>query len=456
MESAIAALERAGDDRGLARAWRLLGYEHFMRCRIDRAEAALARTIEHARRAADERVDAYARGMLAAAAFWGPLPVAEGVDRCRRLLSEAAGNRYVEGSVLHVLGALAAMQGRFDQARDLVDQGAEVAAALGRLRLAAIWSQFAATVDSLAGRPEAASERSGPRLPDPGADGGDGARSNLAADLAHALAVAAGPRRPGATPTMSRALAAREDLYAQVRWRAATARALAADGGGDLDRAVRLASRGGRPGRDHRHAEPPGRRPGRPGRGGRPVGHARGGGGRRRPLPAAVRAQGQPVAAAAARARLDLPPAPSPGRISGARLGFGDGRGEAGMPHWGFRANQRDLPGQLLDQHLAGPDGDFHPVDAGRLLALGRALGQLGRITSEDPDFQVKAQDSRDALAAAVQAVLALGRRGGRRPPGRPRAARHPHRGPGGRLRPGTLERAQPRRTGAAPLPQML
>ena len=27
--------------------------------------------------AADERVDAYARGMLAAAAFWGPLPVAE-------------------------------------------------------------------------------------------------------------------------------------------------------------------------------------------------------------------------------------------------------------------------------------------------------------------------------------------------------------------------------------------
>jgi hypothetical protein len=77
------------------------------------------------------------------------------------------------------------------------------------------------------------------------------------------------------------------------------------------------------------------------------------------------------------------------------------------MPHWGFRANQRDLPGQLLDAISRALEADFHPVDAGRLLALGRALGQLGRVTSEDPDFQVKAQDSRDALADAVQAVLA-------------------------------------------------
>jgi hypothetical protein len=77
------------------------------------------------------------------------------------------------------------------------------------------------------------------------------------------------------------------------------------------------------------------------------------------------------------------------------------------MPHWGFRGDQRDLPGLLLDAIARALDTDFHPVDAGRLLALGRALGQLGRVTSEDPGFQVKAQDSRDALAAAVQAVLA-------------------------------------------------
>jgi class 3 adenylate cyclase/tetratricopeptide (TPR) repeat protein len=239
VEATIAALGRAGDDRGLARAWRLLGYESFMRCRIERAEEALARTIEHARRASDERVDAYATGMLAAAAFWGPLPVPSGIERCRRLLGEAAGNRYVEGSVLHVLGALAAMQGRFDQARDLVDQGAEVAASLGRLRLAAIWSQFAATVESLAGRPEAATEwlargyRTLERM------GETGARSNLAADLAHTLVAGGRHEEAGRFADLSRSLAAREDVYAQVRWRAATARTLAA--GGDAEQATRLA-----------------------------------------------------------------------------------------------------------------------------------------------------------------------------------------------------------------------
>ena len=212
-----------------------------MRCRIERAEAALARTIEHARRAADERVDAYATGMLAAAAFWGPLPVADGIDRCRRLLEEAAGNRYVEGSVLHILGALAAMEGRFDQASDLVDEGAEVAAALGRLRLAAIWSQFAATVESLAGRPEAAAERLARGYRALERMGETGARSNLAADLAHVLASSGRPDEARRYAEESRALAAREDVYAQVRWRAATARALTATGDGDGDRAVRLA-----------------------------------------------------------------------------------------------------------------------------------------------------------------------------------------------------------------------
>ena len=77
------------------------------------------------------------------------------------------------------------------------------------------------------------------------------------------------------------------------------------------------------------------------------------------------------------------------------------------MPHWGFRGDQRGLPGQLLEAIAKALEAEFHPADAGRLLALGRALGQLGRVTSEDAGFQARAQESRDALAAAVQAVLA-------------------------------------------------
>jgi ATP/maltotriose-dependent transcriptional regulator MalT len=208
--------------------------------------------------------------MLAAAAFWGPLPVPDGVDRCRRLLAEAAGNRYVEGSVLHVLAALAAMQGRFDQARDLVTEGAEVAAALGRLRLAAIWSQLAAIVESLAGRPDAAEERLQRGYRTLERMGETGARSNLAADLAHLLAAGGRSEEARRYADLSRSLAAREDVYAQVRWRAATARALATDG--DPGRAAGLAGRR-RAGRGHRHAQPPRRRlagPGRDGRAGGP------------------------------------------------------------------------------------------------------------------------------------------------------------------------------------------
>ena len=103
--------------------------------------------------------------------------------------------------MLHVLAALAAMQGRFDQARDLVDQGTEVAAALGRLRLAAIWSQFAATVESLAGRPEAAEERLQRGYRALERMGETGARSNWPPTWPTSWPPGAAPRRPGGTPT---------------------------------------------------------------------------------------------------------------------------------------------------------------------------------------------------------------------------------------------------------------
>jgi hypothetical protein len=69
--------------------------------------------------------------------------------------------------------------------------------------------------------------------------GETGARSNLAADLAHTLAVEGRHAEARRFADLSRSLAAREDVYAQVRWRSATARALAADG--DPGRAVALA-----------------------------------------------------------------------------------------------------------------------------------------------------------------------------------------------------------------------
>jgi hypothetical protein len=76
---------------------------------------------------------------------------------------------------------------------------------------------------------------------------------------------------------------------------------------------------------------------------------------------------------------------------------------EAGMPHWGLKM---ELPDQLLVAISAALEDHFHPGDADRLLAL----GLLGRLGFDEPDFLGAVQASRDVLASRVEAVLAEAR----------------------------------------------
>jgi class 3 adenylate cyclase/tetratricopeptide (TPR) repeat protein len=235
---ASAVIDRLGDEQGMARTWRLLGYERLVRCRIEEAEAATATAVEHARRAGNGRVLAWGRALLAATAFWGPVPVADGIDRCRRILTEAADNPYVRTSALHVLGTLEAMRGDIDRARELVAEGAEVLARLGPNRLAGIAGQFAAAVELLAGDPVTAEKHllAGYELLEEIRDTGAG--SNVAADLAMVVAVQGRHEAALEWDRVSARLAPDQDLYVQIRRRAASARALA---GSDRAKARRLA-----------------------------------------------------------------------------------------------------------------------------------------------------------------------------------------------------------------------
>lgn len=180
--------------------------------------------------------------MLTAAAFWGPLPAAAGIERCRRQLADADENRYAEASARCALGALVAMQGRFGEAREEVARGTAIAETFGRAYLSAVYSQFAAAVEFLAGRPDAAETRlvDGYRALE--RLGETGERSNVAADLAHALLAQDRDDEAASYADTSRPLAAREDLYAQVRWRGAMARVLAGQGrGAEAERLAREA-----------------------------------------------------------------------------------------------------------------------------------------------------------------------------------------------------------------------
>jgi class 3 adenylate cyclase/tetratricopeptide (TPR) repeat protein len=240
VQQVLSLLEDLGDEQGQSRAWRLLGLDSYLRCRVGRAEDEFQRAVEHARAAGDERVEAGNLYALVQAAFWGPTPVAEGIRRCQGIRDRAEGSYRVEMSALHTLAGLHAMAGEFDRARELGDQAVQIADKLGPSRFAALCSQFLGQVELLAGDPGAAArwlrwgagilERMGER----------GLRSELTANLARALAAQGLDDEALEQAALSGQLAVRDDLYAQVERRGPQAAVLARRG--RLEEAERLAA----------------------------------------------------------------------------------------------------------------------------------------------------------------------------------------------------------------------
>jgi tetratricopeptide (TPR) repeat protein len=226
----LAVLEDLGDHQGLARGWRLLGLDSYLRCHIGAAEEEFQRAIEHARLAGDERLEAGLAYAWVQAAFWGPAPVADGIARCDDIRRRAEGSYRVEMAALHTLAGLHAMQGRFQEARRLGDASVAIARKLGPNRFAAICSQFLGQTELLAGDPAAAEqwlrwgygilERMGER----------GLRSELAANLARALCAQGRDDEALHFAELSGELAFRDDLYAQVERRGPLATVLARRG----------------------------------------------------------------------------------------------------------------------------------------------------------------------------------------------------------------------------------
>jgi hypothetical protein len=101
---------------------------------------------------------------------------------------------------------------------------------MGENRVAALAREFAAAAFALTGELAAAEEqlRLGIRVLE--RQGESGMRSNLTADLAHVLHQLGRPDEALQVALASRAIAAHDDLFAQVRWRGAAARSLAAHG----------------------------------------------------------------------------------------------------------------------------------------------------------------------------------------------------------------------------------
>jgi tetratricopeptide (TPR) repeat protein len=229
--------EAASDELGVARASHLEAVIHSEAGRAAEAEAAGGRALLFYRRAGFPAE--FGSSLLAGLLMKGPVPVDEAIRRCRELLGEIVTPGW-RSFVLPSLACLEAMRGEFNIAREHLED-----ARLGRREwgepttLAMDWAHQAAWVELLAGDPPAAERvlieacEALRRI---------GVRPWLSTNLGLlATAVIEQGRFDDGLGLASEAasLALPDDQIAQILWRRAQAKALAA--GGKLARADRLA-----------------------------------------------------------------------------------------------------------------------------------------------------------------------------------------------------------------------
>jgi class 3 adenylate cyclase/tetratricopeptide (TPR) repeat protein len=229
-EDAAAVLSDLDDHRGLARAWHLAGDVHWTRCRIAELEGALARGLEQGRAAGDRRELSHFLTASARAALVGPLPVEEGIARCRVILADNEGDLMLGAIVSIVLAHLEAMRGHFDDARSLSAAADEILGELGQTVLRAAFQAWASAVELLAGDPAGAEGVLRPAYETLEAMGEKGNLSTIAALLAEAAYRQGRDEEAERLSVVSEQSAWGDDVTSQVAWRATRSKVLARRG----------------------------------------------------------------------------------------------------------------------------------------------------------------------------------------------------------------------------------
>jgi class 3 adenylate cyclase/tetratricopeptide (TPR) repeat protein len=229
-QSAIAPLEEARDDAGLARAWFVVGEMWWLRCEFAATETAMTRAVVHAEQVGSKRELSRARTYLALAAVDGPTPVETALGRCRDILEEAADDKVLEAAVGYAMAFGEAMRGRFDEARELAGRSSAIYEEFGRRFALAAWSSWPGAVELLAGEPEAAERifRSG--FETLSSLGEKLNLSTIAASLAESLYLQGRDEEAEHLTVVSEEATSPDDVWAQVTWRSARARVLARRG----------------------------------------------------------------------------------------------------------------------------------------------------------------------------------------------------------------------------------
>ena len=226
----VETFEEAGDERLLAKAWEVLAWPPWFRCRAAEADEALQRAIRYARRAGDARTEAQSLNLSVGAAFFGPMPVAEAIRVCEEILAQPGQQRRIIASALRALAGLKAMAGSFSEARELVASHREVLGELGLRVTAASAAETYGIVEMLAGDPAAAERELASGYETLDEIGEIATFPDLAAKLADALYAQGRDDEAFEISEVSKRASAPDDLSAGVQWRAVQAKLLARRG----------------------------------------------------------------------------------------------------------------------------------------------------------------------------------------------------------------------------------
>jgi tetratricopeptide (TPR) repeat protein len=226
-------LEALGDDEGLAAA--LLHLGHVNQDSYEQSSAYLERAMLAAERAGDRRRAAFAAGFLGSIMVFGPVPAAEGIERCRAMRRRFADHAGTSAVLLRHEAVLHAMEGRIDEGRRLHTEAVRAIDDLGSAWLSAstVFGQW--LLEMLAGAPERAeaSARAGLAVLQEMDATNQGATA--AAMLAYALVQQGRHDEAIRYADLAAAWAAPDDTASQVPQLGARAHVLAAHG--ELERA---------------------------------------------------------------------------------------------------------------------------------------------------------------------------------------------------------------------------
>jgi len=230
LERIIPIFEQLGDDLGLARSHRLVADVHWTSARYASCTTALLQGLEHARRAGAVREETECLGQLAGAYLYGPTPVDEVVRRCDEILADPGARPAAEARALRTLASCRAMQGRFDEARELVRRSRRMLNELGLHLRAAFTSEAAGFVEMLAGDAAAAEAEFRGGFEAAEELGELGYRATAAGLLSQAVFAQGRLDEAAALAGTAEEATAADDLTTQILWRGVRGRVLSARG----------------------------------------------------------------------------------------------------------------------------------------------------------------------------------------------------------------------------------